>query len=166
MTEIGRAFYNIKKLRYIAFRYNQLTDVDLNGFVRANPHLRSIYMEFNHFQFKNPAKRGETFPNDLRGLFLWNNSISNSDFLDHLEAFKDLTYIDVAINNITQVDGLKDIRQKFPKLQSLLYVGNPFSCSWLRKSALDRKMFPIPVHRKPELDSSDYSAVDGVRCKK
>ncbi|XP_037031968.1 leucine-rich repeat-containing protein 15-like [Bradysia coprophila] len=166
MTEIGRAFYNIKQLGHVAFRHSQLKDVDLYDFVKANPQLKGIYMEDTCFDFINPGKPGESFPNKLRDLYLTNNNISSSNFLEHLEAFKDLQSIDIAFNNITQIDGIETIRQKFPKLEIIMYPGNPLSCAWIESTPFDRKMFRVPVYHESEFNASDYSVVDGIYCKK
>ncbi|XP_037042906.1 leucine-rich repeat-containing protein 15-like [Bradysia coprophila] len=165
MTEIGRAFYNIKQLGYVDFAHNRLKDVDLYDFVKANPHLKSIYMEDTYFDFKNQAKPGEAFPNKLGNLYLTNNNISISNFLDHLEAFKDLQCIDIAFNNITQINGIETIGQRFPKLKRILYPGNPLSCAWIESTSFDRTMFYVPAYHESDFNASDYSVVDGIYCK-
>ncbi|XP_037031175.1 leucine-rich repeat-containing G-protein coupled receptor 5-like isoform X2 [Bradysia coprophila] len=166
MTEIGGAFYNIKSLRNVAFRHSHLKDVDLYDFVKANPDLESIDMEDTYFDFRNPAKPAETFPNKLRDLFLTNNNISSSNFLDHLEAFKDLRVIDIAFNNITQIDGIETIEQRFPKLEIIIYPGNPLSCAWIESTSFDRKLFDVPLYHELDFNAADYSVVDGIYCKK
>lgn len=166
MTEVGKAFYNAKNLTHVAFRHSHLNDFDLYDFVKANPHLDSIYMEDTHFDFRNPVKPGETFPNKLNSLYLTNNNISISNFMDHLEAFKDLELIDIAFNNITKIDGIENFAEKFPKLGAILYPGNPLSCSWIESTPFDRKMFRVPSYHKSDFNVSDYSEVDGIYCKK
>ncbi|KAG4067755.1 hypothetical protein HA402_005527 [Bradysia odoriphaga] len=164
MTEIGQAFYNLKSLRSVGFRHSQLKDVDLYAFVKSNPNLENIYLEDSGFQFPNILKKGEDFKNKLRNLYLTNNSISNTNVLEHLEVFENLQYLDIAFNNIVQIDGMETIKQKFPKLVHLLYPGNPLKCSWIESTQFDRNLFSVPVYHK--FNTADYEQVDGIYCKK
>ncbi|XP_037043372.1 leucine-rich repeat-containing G-protein coupled receptor 5-like [Bradysia coprophila] len=164
MTEIGQAFYNLKSLRSVGFRHSQLKDVDLYAFVKSNPNLENIYLEESGFQFPNIPRKGEDFKNKLRTLLLTNNSISNTNVLEHLEVFKNLEYLDIAYNNIIQIDGIETIKQKFPKFVHLLYPGNPLKCSWVESTQFDRNLWFVPVYH--EFNTTGYEQVDGIYCKK
>ncbi|XP_037043366.1 leucine-rich repeat-containing protein 15-like isoform X1 [Bradysia coprophila] len=164
MTEIGQAFYNLKSLAAVGFRHSQLKEVDLYAFVKSNPNLQSIYLEDSGFQFPSVPKKGETFKNKLRSLLLTNNSISNTNVLEHLEAFQNLQYLDIAFNNIHQIDGMETIKQNFPEFKSMLYPGNPLKCSWIESTQFDRNLFSVPVYH--EFKTADYEQVDGIYCNK
>ncbi|KAG4067525.1 hypothetical protein HA402_005297 [Bradysia odoriphaga] len=164
MTEIGQAFFNLKSLRAVGFRHSQLKDVDLYAFVKSNPNLQGIYLEESGFQFPSVPTQGEPFKNKLRYLYLTNNSISNTNVLEHLDAFENLQYLDIAFNNIQQIDGMETIKQKFPKFKSLLYPGNPLECSWIESTQFDRNLFSVPMYHK--FNTSDYEQVDGIYCLK
>ncbi|KAG4067518.1 hypothetical protein HA402_005290 [Bradysia odoriphaga] len=163
MTEIGQAFFNLKNLQSIGFRNSQLQNVDLYALVKSNPNLQHIYLEESGFQFPSVPQKGDVLTNDL-SLFLTNNSISNTNVLEHLEAFKNLQFLDIAFNNIVQIDGMETIKQKFPKFVHLLYPGNPLKCSWIESTQFDRDLCFVPVYH--EFNTADYEQVDGIYCKK
>jgi Leucine-rich repeat (LRR) protein len=164
MTEIGQAFYNLKNMVAVGFRGSQLKNVDLYAFVKSNPKLMHIYLENSEFQFPSDPQKGEALTNDL-SLFLTNNSISNSNVLEHLEAFTNLEFLDIAFNNINQIDGMETIKLKFPKLEAIAYPGNPLKCSWVESTQFDRGLFSVPSYHKVELNTADYAQVDGIYCK-
>lgn len=163
MTEIGQAFFNLKNLRAVGFRNSQLKNVDLYALVKSNPNLVHIYLENSGFQFPSVPQKGEALTNDLN-LFLTKNNISNTNVLEHLETFKNLQFLDIAFNNINQIDGAETIKEKFPKLRTVAYPGNPLKCSWVESTQFDRNLFSTPVYH--EFDKAVYAEVDGIYCKK
>lgn len=106
---------------------NRITDIDLLSFAKLSE-LRYLRLNNSGFRFQNSstAASADNIKSLVTDLDLAVNGLSNSDVLQRLEnmGYVHLHNLSFKSNRFSFIDGVGDVKQKFPNIVGLGLSGN------------------------------------------
>lgn len=165
LTHIGQSFYRSRELHTVLLDNNNVEDIDLSSFAKL-PALYQLSLENIGFHFsENDMISTITKPSNVSHLNLKKNEISNANVLKLLKSFGYVNLENLFLdgNNLRDVLGLAEIRQRFPKIISLGLSDNELTCEWMERAVETLKPPKVEIKQNVELNSKAKN-FKGITC--
>lgn len=136
LNEIRGAWFAGSEINELNLANNKITKIHKNTFEEIRS-LTKLNLQYNNIHTIEDFES-----NDLRGLLLAGNWLTDVDFLKKLQ----LTYLDVSFNKISFID----IQNVF-SIRGIIIHPNPWQCACLRKFWKESARYELTFRDSPEL---------------